>query len=61
VFHLPASTRDVRALRRVREGRLLAEVCAAFGTRPESVQAAFGALSFWAKEQILRDLREGAG
>jgi hypothetical protein len=60
VFHLPATARHARALRRMREGRPLAEVCAAFGTRPESAQAAFSALAFWAREQMLRDLREGA-
>jgi len=57
VFHLPASPRDVRALRRVRAGRPLAEVCAAYGTTPEAAQAAFGALGLWAREQMLRDLR----
>jgi hypothetical protein len=57
VFHAPATARDVRALARVREGRPLAEVCAAYGTRPEAAQAAFGALSLWAREQMLSDLQ----
>lgn len=57
VFHLPASAPDVRALKRVRAGRPLAEVCAAYGTTPEAAQAAFDALSLWAREQMLRDLR----
>ena len=54
VFHLAASPRDVRALKRVRQGRPLAEVCAAYGTSPE---AAFDALALWAREQMLRDLQ----
>jgi putative DNA-binding protein len=57
VFHAPATARDARALARVRAGRPLAEVCAAYGTRPEAAQAAFGALSLWAREQMLRDLQ----
>ena len=39
VFHLPASAPYVRALKWVRTGRPLAEVCAAYGTTPEAASA----------------------
>lgn len=57
VFHLPASAKDARALRRLRAGRPLWEVCAAFGSSPEAAQAAFSSLSLWAREQLLVDLQ----
>lgn len=57
VFHLPASAKDARALRRVGAGQPLAEVCAAFGSGEAAAKAAFSALSLWAREQMLCDLQ----
>jgi len=57
VFHAPASAKDARALRRLREGRPLWEVCAAYGNSPQAAQAAFSSLSRWAREQMLLDLQ----
>jgi len=58
VFHVPASAKEARALRRLRAGRPLWEVCASFGSGSRAAQAAFSALSMWAREQVLCDLQE---
>lgn len=57
VFHLPVKPREARALGLIEQGAALAEVCGAFGDGPTSAQAAFSALSLWAREELLCDLR----